>query len=151
MTTDVTNLKSLLKDPSLLVTQGYLAGVWTDGENGDTFDVINPARGDVIAQVANFPAPKPPKPITKAQIAQKEWAARTAKERSVILRRWFDLMVANTDDLATILTAEQGKPLAEARGRNRLWRVVHQSFRRRGQTRLWRNHSRPPKRTNVSP
>ena len=116
MTTDVTNLKSLLKDPSLLVTQGYLAGVWTDGENGDTFDVINPARGDVIAQVANFSRAQTAQAIAKAQIAQKEWAARTAKERSMILRRWFDLMVANTDDLATILTAEQGKPLAEAKG-----------------------------------
>ena len=111
-----TNLASLLKDPSLLATQGYLAGDWVDGEGGATFDVYNPARGDVIAQVADFSRAQASQAIAAAQTAQKEWAAMTAKERSVILRRWFDLMMENADDLAVILTAEQGKPLAEAKG-----------------------------------
>ena len=111
-----TNLASLLKDPSLLATQGYLAGDWVDGEGGATFDVYNPARGDVIAQVADFNRAQASQAIAAAQTAQKEWAVMTAKERSVILRRWFDLMMENADDLAVILTAEQGKPLAEAKG-----------------------------------
>lgn len=116
MLDDTTNLASLLKDPSLLVTKGYLAGDWVDGEGGATFDVYNPARGDVIAKVADFSRAQAAEAIGAAEVAQKEWAAMTAKERSVILRRWYDLMMENADDLAIILTAEQGKPLAEARG-----------------------------------
>ena len=111
-----TNMASLLKDASLLVTKGYLAGDWVDGENGATFDVYNPARGDVIAQVADFSRAQAAEAIAIAEGAQKDWASLTAKERSVILRRWFDLMIENADDLAIILTAEQGKPLAEAKG-----------------------------------
>jgi succinate-semialdehyde dehydrogenase/glutarate-semialdehyde dehydrogenase len=111
-----TNLKNLLKDPSLLVTQGYLAGEWVNGEDGATFDVTNPARGDVIAQVADLSRAQTAQAIAAAETAQKEWAAKTAKERANILRRWYDLMMENTDDLGTILTAEQGKPLAEAKG-----------------------------------
>jgi succinate-semialdehyde dehydrogenase/glutarate-semialdehyde dehydrogenase len=111
-----TNLKDLLKDPSLLATQGYLAGEWVDGEDGATFDVTNPARGDVIAKVADLSRAQTAQAIAAAEAAQKEWAAKTAKERANILRRWFDLMMENADDLGTILTAEQGKPLAEAKG-----------------------------------
>ncbi len=116
MLDETTNLASLLKDPSLFVTKGYLAGEWMDGEGGATFEVYNPARGDVIAQVADFSRAQAGEALVRAELAQKEWAAMTAKERSVILRRWFDLMMENADDLAIILTAEQGKPLAEARG-----------------------------------
>ena len=111
-----TNLKDLLKDPSLLATQGYLAGEWVDGEDGATFDVMNPARGDVIAKVADLSRAQTAQAIAAAEAAQKEWAAKTAKERANILRRWYDLMMENVDDLGTILTAEQGKPLAEAKG-----------------------------------
>ncbi len=111
-----TNLKDLLKDPSLLATQGYLAGEWVDGEDGATFDVTNPARGDVIAKVADLSRAQTARAIAAAEAAQKEWAAKTAKERANILRRWYDLMMKNADDLGTILTAEQGKPLAEAKG-----------------------------------
>ncbi|GGH33469.1 succinate-semialdehyde dehydrogenase / glutarate-semialdehyde dehydrogenase [Cribrihabitans marinus] len=110
-----TDLKSLLKDPSLLVTQGYVGGQWTDGENG-RFDVTNPARGDVVAQVADLSRAQVAKAIAAAAKAQKDWAAWTGKERAAVLRRWFDLMMENQDDLGTILTAEQGKPLAEAKG-----------------------------------
>ena len=111
-----TNLKDLLKDPTLLATQGYLAGEWVDGEDGATFDVTNPARGDVIAKVADLSRAQTAQAIAAAEAAQKDWAAKTAKERANILRRWYDLMMENADDLGTILTAEQGKPLAEAKG-----------------------------------
>ncbi|MGR3323644.1 MAG: NAD-dependent succinate-semialdehyde dehydrogenase [Pseudooceanicola sp.] len=110
-----TDLKSLLKDPSLLVEAAYLAGEWVEGDEG-TFDVVNPARGDVIARVADLSRAQIAKAIDAAYEAQKGWAAKTGKERAGILRKWFDLMMEHQDDLGTILTAEQGKPLAEAKG-----------------------------------
>ncbi len=111
-----TDLKSLLKDPSLLAVQAYINGQWVDSDTGATFDVTNPARGDVIATVADLSRKQVAQAIDAAQVAQKEWAKYTGKERAAVLRRWFDLMIENTDDLAMILTAEQGKPLAEAKG-----------------------------------
>jgi len=114
--TKLTNLQSKLKDPSLLVTKGYLAGEWTDGQNNATFDVINPSKGDVIAKVADMSRAQANQAIEKANDAQKLWAKLTGKDRAKILRRWFDLMMENREDLAIILTTEQGKPLPEARG-----------------------------------
>ncbi len=111
-----TNLKSLLNDPSLLVEQSYVNGEWIDGDDGSTFVVNNPARGDVIANVADLSCAQVTDAIAAAKTAQKEWAAWTGKERAVVLRKWFDLMIENAEDLAVILTAEQGKPLVEARG-----------------------------------
>ncbi|KMW60342.1 Aldehyde dehydrogenase B [Candidatus Rhodobacter oscarellae] len=111
-----TDLAGLLKDPSLLVTQAYVAGAWVDAAGGKTFAVTNPARGDVIAQVADLSRAETADAIAKAEAAMPAWAALTAKDRAATLRRWFELMVANADDLGTILTAEQGKPLAEAKG-----------------------------------
>ncbi len=111
-----TDLSALLKDPALLTGKAYLAGDWVDADSGATFAVTNPARGDVIAQVADLTRAETARAIAAAETAQKDWARRTAKDRSNLLRAWFDLMVANADDLATILTAEQGKPLAEAKG-----------------------------------
>ncbi|MEM9912904.1 MAG: NAD-dependent succinate-semialdehyde dehydrogenase, partial [Pseudomonadota bacterium] len=93
----------------------YAAGDWVTGDNG-VFEVMNPARGDVIAEVADMSRAQVAATIDAAYAAQKEWAALTGKERSIILRRWYDLMIEHADDLATILTAEQGKPLAEAKG-----------------------------------
>ena len=113
--TDTTDLKSMLKDPSLLETRAYINGAWVDGADG-TFDVTNPSRGDVIAQVADLSRAQVAEAIAHAETAQKEWAQWTGKERAAVLRKWFDLMMANQDDLGTILTAEQGKPLAEAKG-----------------------------------
>ncbi|MDQ7071166.1 MAG: NAD-dependent succinate-semialdehyde dehydrogenase [Rhodobacterales bacterium] len=109
-----TDLKSLLKDPELLAEKAFVAGDWVDGEG--TFPVTNPARGDVIANVADLNRAQVGQAIAKAEIAQKEWAKYTGKERANILRKWFDLMIENTEDLATILTAEMGKPIAESRG-----------------------------------
>jgi succinate-semialdehyde dehydrogenase / glutarate-semialdehyde dehydrogenase len=111
-----TDLKSLLKDPSLLAEKAYVGGKWVDSATGATFEVTNPARGDTIAHVADLTRAQVAEAIKAAEAAQKDWARHTGKERATILRRWFDLMVENTEDLAVILTAEQGKPLAEAKG-----------------------------------
>ena len=111
----VTDLKSLLKDPSLLETRAYVGGEWIDGDKG-TFEVTNPARGDVIANVADLSRAQVADAIAKADAAQKDWAKWTGKERAIVLRKWFDLMMENQADLATILTAEMGKPLTEAMG-----------------------------------
>jgi succinate-semialdehyde dehydrogenase/glutarate-semialdehyde dehydrogenase len=116
MLDSVTNLRDLLKDPTLLATKAYVAGDWVDADDGSTFPVVNPARGDVICQVPNLGRTETARAIAAAAKAQKEWAARTGKERSQIMRKWFDLMMANQDDLGTILCAEMGKPLAEAKG-----------------------------------
>ena len=110
-----TDLASLLSDPALLETRAFLGGRWEDGARG-TFDVTNPARGDVIARVADCDRADAARAIESAYAAQKEWAARTAKDRAQVLRRWFEAMMAAQDDLATIMTAEQGKPLGEAKG-----------------------------------
>jgi succinate-semialdehyde dehydrogenase/glutarate-semialdehyde dehydrogenase len=115
MLDQTTDLAALLRDPTLLETRAYVNGAWIDGDNG-TFEVTNPARGDVIAQVADLSRAQVAQAIGCAHTAQKDWARWTGKERAGVMRKWFDLMMANQDDLAVILTAEQGKPLAEARG-----------------------------------
>ena len=110
-------LSSKLKDPSLAVDKAMLAGEWlSTSASGKTFNVTNPANGDVIAVLPNLGQAELKKAIDAAHTAQKAWAKKTAKERAVILRKLYDLMVANADDLATILTVEMGKPWAEARG-----------------------------------
>lgn len=103
-----------LNDKSLLKEQCYINGEWVGAK--ETIEVTNPATGEVIATVPKMGAAETRKAIDAAYEAKKEWAARTAKERSAILRRWFDLQMENQEDLAQILTAEQGKPLAESRG-----------------------------------
>ncbi|MDG2339895.1 MAG: NAD-dependent succinate-semialdehyde dehydrogenase [Paracoccaceae bacterium] len=108
------DLLAMMKDPSLLVDRAYLSGEWVDCDG--EFDVTNPARGDVITRVADCSREQVAEAIAKADAARKDWAAMTGKERAGILRRWFDLMMENADDLGAILTAEQGKPLAEAKG-----------------------------------
>ncbi len=116
MLDSVTNLAAMLTDPSLLETRAYVAGEWVGADDGGTFDVFNPARGDVICSVPNLGRAETARAIAAADVAQKEWAARPAKERANTLREWFNLMMANQHDLGLILTAEMGKPLAEAKG-----------------------------------
>ncbi len=111
----MSDLKSMLKDPTLLETRGYINGSWEHGDDG-TFDVINPATGEVITQVADLSRAQVAGAIAAAEKAQKEWARWSGKERAAIMRKWYDLMMENQDDLGMILTAEQGKPLAEAKG-----------------------------------
>ncbi|QQA42203.1 NAD-dependent succinate-semialdehyde dehydrogenase [Pelagovum pacificum] len=116
MLDEKTDIKGLLKTPSLLCEKAFVAGEWTDAESGATFDVVNPARGDVIAKVPDLSRAEVAKAIDAADKARHHWAAKTGKERANILRKWFDLMMQHQEDLAIIMTAEQGKPLAESRG-----------------------------------
>ncbi len=112
-----TSLLSRLKDASLVTGKAYINGSWRSAsESGATFEVTNPANGEVIATLPDMGREETAQAIDAAHAAQVAWAARTGKDRAAVLRKLFDLMVANADDLATILTMEMGKPLAEARG-----------------------------------
>lgn len=110
----MSNPLSLLHDPSLLKTDALINGAWYKGNS--RFDVTNPATGEKLADVANLGAIETEAAIAVANSAWQGWKQKTAKERSIILRRWFDLLMQNQDDLARLMTAEQGKPLAEAQG-----------------------------------
>jgi succinate-semialdehyde dehydrogenase/glutarate-semialdehyde dehydrogenase len=105
-----------LKDPSLLRTDAFIAGRWQQADDDSTFDVVNPATGERIAKVPRMGAQETRRAIEAANAAWPAWRAKTGKERAAILRAWYELMLANADDLALILTLEQGKPLAEAKG-----------------------------------
>ncbi|WP_321886420.1 NADP-dependent succinate-semialdehyde dehydrogenase [Paraburkholderia bannensis] len=105
-----------LKDASLLKNAAYINGEWQGAEDGATLDVVNPATGALIGTVPRMGAAETRRAISTANAAWPAWRAKTAKERSVILRKWHDLMIENADDLALILTTEQGKPIAEAKG-----------------------------------
>lgn len=100
----------------LFKQQAYVAGRWIDSADGRVQEIFNPATGELIGSVPMLGEAETRQAIAAAEEAQKEWAARTAQERSSILRRWYELMVAHADELAEILTLEQGKPLAEAKG-----------------------------------
>jgi len=105
-----------LKDPSLLRQLCFVDGQWIGAPDGSSIDVRNPASGERLGSVPKLGADETRAAVAAAHAAFPAWAAKTAKERSVLLRRWYELMLANADDLAVIMTAEQGKPLAEARG-----------------------------------
>ncbi|MFC5428978.1 NAD-dependent succinate-semialdehyde dehydrogenase [Paraburkholderia denitrificans] len=105
-----------LKDASLLQNKAFLAGEWQGAEDGATLDVTNPATGALIGTVPRIGASETRRAIAAANAAWPAWRAKTAKERGAILRKWHDLMIEHADDLALILTTEQGKPLAEAKG-----------------------------------
>ncbi|WP_186108958.1 NAD-dependent succinate-semialdehyde dehydrogenase [Burkholderia gladioli] len=111
-----TEFTAALKDPSLLRQQIYLAGEWQGAANGASFEVRNPANGELLGSVPLAGAAETRRAIEAANAAWPAWRRRTAKERAAILRKWYELMLAHADDLALILTTEQGKPLAEARG-----------------------------------
>ena len=105
-----------LKDPSLLQTRCLIDGQWLDADSGKTIAVTNPATGETIAHVPDMGAAETRRAIDAAETARAAWQKKTAKQRAAILRRWFELLTEHTDDLAVILSTEQGKPLAEARG-----------------------------------
>jgi len=105
-----------LKDPSLLRQQCYVDGRWIDADDRGTMPIADPATGAPVGTAPLFHAAETRRAIEAANRAWPAWRAKTAKERSAVLRRWNDLMLANADDLALILTSEQGKPLAEAKG-----------------------------------
>ena len=105
-----------LKDPSLFRQQAYINGEWCNADKGGSHAVTNPATGETIGSVPLMGAAETKRAISAANDAWRQWRKKTAKERSIILRKWNDLMLANLDDLALIMTVEQGKPLAEAKG-----------------------------------
>jgi succinate-semialdehyde dehydrogenase/glutarate-semialdehyde dehydrogenase len=105
-----------LNDLKLLREQAYINGQWIEADDGNRFPVTNPANGEVIAEVSSLGQAETARAIAAAQAALPAWRSKTAKERSTILRKWFDLIMVNQEDLARLLSLEQGKPLAESRG-----------------------------------
>ena len=105
-----------LSDKKLFRQQCYIDGSWCDADSGDTIEVSNPANGDVIGSVPRMAGDETSRAIAAAERALPAWRALTAKDRSNRLRAWFNLMMDNQEDLAVLMTAEQGKPLAESRG-----------------------------------
>jgi succinate-semialdehyde dehydrogenase/glutarate-semialdehyde dehydrogenase len=110
----MTNLS--LNDSDLLRQQAYIAGRWCEADNGKSFPVTNPATGELLAHVPDMEAAETRRAIEAAKTAWTEWRRKSAKDRAALLRKWYDLMMANLDDLAGIMTAEQGKPLSESKG-----------------------------------
>ena len=110
-------LKALgMKDLSLFREQAYIAGNWSDADSGEKDEVLNPATGEVLGTVPQCGQQEARKAIEAANQAMPAWKATPAKERGKILRRWYELMIENKEDLAILMTAEQGKPLAESHG-----------------------------------
>ena len=107
---------SLLRDQDLFRQQAYLGGLWCDADNGATLDVNNPATGEILGSVPLMGRVETRRAIEAAKIAWIEWRRRPAVSRSRILRKWHDLMLDNVEDLGKLMTAEQGKPLEEAKG-----------------------------------
>src|SRR5882757_10193755 len=105
-----------LKDPSLFRQQCYIGGAWVDADSGETVAVTNPATGEQLGTVPMCGTAETVRAIAAADKAQRAWRDVPAKERAAILRKLNDLMLANADDLALIMTSEQGKPLTEAKG-----------------------------------
>ncbi|MFM8575092.1 MAG: NAD-dependent succinate-semialdehyde dehydrogenase [Limnohabitans sp.] len=105
---------ALLQDPSLLKTDAFINGQWVGGSS--RFEVTDPATGLKLADVANLGAAEAEAAVAAANAAWPAWRSKTAKERSIVMRKWFELLIAHTEDLARLMTAENGKPLAESRG-----------------------------------
>jgi succinate-semialdehyde dehydrogenase/glutarate-semialdehyde dehydrogenase len=105
-----------LQDPDLFRRQAYIGGRWCDADNGATLEVNNPATGEILGTVPMMGAAETRRAIDAAKNAWVDWRRKPAKDRSALLRRWYDLMLANIEDLGKLMTAEQGKPLAEAKG-----------------------------------
>ena len=110
------DIRNLLTDPSLFKEAAYINGQWCKANSGNTFPVHNPATGEIIAEVSNLGPADAEHAIQAAENAFTSWKSKTAKERAIVMRKWFDLIIQNTQDLATLMTLEQGKPLAEAAG-----------------------------------
>ena len=103
-----------IKNKNLITNKCYINGAWIGSDKN--FKVINPATGQLIIEVPDFGKKETAQAINAAELAFKSWSKLTAHERSKILKKWYDLVIENQDDLATIMTAEQGKPLLEAKG-----------------------------------
>ena len=103
-------------DSTLLKSKAYLGGAWTDADDGRRFDVFDPASGDLLASVPDMGAAETRRAIDAAEASWKDWRSRTAKDRAAVLMAWFDQIMAHKDALARLLSAEQGKSLAESGG-----------------------------------
>jgi len=110
------DIRKLLKDPSLFKEEAFIDNQWVKSSTGASFPINNPATGEIIAQVANLGATDAEKAIAAADQALPQWKNLTGKERAGIMRKWFDLILQNKDDLAILMTLEQGKPLTESTG-----------------------------------
>ncbi len=108
-------MKLQLQDPSLLKNQAYINGQWVDADNGASVPVYNPATNEQITQIASVGADETRRAIVSAEQSMQSWKVKPAKERSAVLRKWYDLIMANQEDLAVLLTVEQGKVLEESR------------------------------------
>jgi len=116
MATALKDFRIQLSDPSLLREQGYVDGAWVDADSRATIPVEDPATGEVIGTVPKMGVEETRRAIDAAHAAFESWRRTTAKERAALLRKWYDLIMANQEDLAVLMTREQGKPLAESRG-----------------------------------
>ncbi len=110
------DIRSLLKDATLFREDAFINGQWVKAKSGATFSVNNPATGDIIANVTNLNSGDAELAIAAAEQALSSWRSKTAKDRAMVMRKWFDLIIANTEDLAILMTLEQGKPLVESSG-----------------------------------
>jgi succinate-semialdehyde dehydrogenase / glutarate-semialdehyde dehydrogenase len=110
------NTTFFLQDPDLFRQQAFVAGRWCDADDGESADVNNPATGEILGKVPYMGRAETRRAIEAAKNAWEKWREVPARDRSAILRKWHDLMLANVDDLGKLMTAEQGKPLAEAKG-----------------------------------
>jgi succinate-semialdehyde dehydrogenase/glutarate-semialdehyde dehydrogenase len=103
-----------LQDQDLFRRQAYIGGRWCDADSGATLEVNNPATGEILGTVPMMGANETRRAIEAAKDAFVDWGRKPAKERSILLRRWHDLIMANVEDLGKLMTAEQGKPVGEA-------------------------------------
>ena len=134
-----------LKDAKLFRQQCYVNGEWVDALNRGTIPVTNPATGETLGTVPRMGAEETRQAIEAADKALPGWRGKTAKERAQVLRKWFDLMMANQEDLAALMTAEQGKPLAESRARSPMPpRLSNGSARRASASTAIRSRPTPP-------
>ncbi len=142
------SLLARLQDPSLLLDKAFIGGHWVSAASGETIAVTDPATGKVITLVPACGAVETRAAIAAAEAASGRWRALPAAERGRLMEVWHDLMLANVEDLAAIMTAEQGKPLAEARGEIRYGASFVKWFAEEAKPRLRRRrsraHERPP-------
>ncbi len=140
MATALKDFRIQLSDPGLFREQCYIDGAWVDADSRASSEVTDPASGEVIGTVPKVGAAETRRAIEAAERAFRAWSKTTAKERAKILRKWFDLMMANQEDLAIIMTREQGKPLAESRGEIAYGAALRRVVRRGGEADLRRHH-----------
>jgi succinate semialdehyde dehydrogenase (EC 1.2.1.16) len=130
-----------ISDRALFRQQAYINGQWRDADNQETLPVSDPATGQLIGSVPNMATAETQRAIDAAQQALEGWRALPAQQRAQLLRRWFELMLEHQQDLASLMTLEQGKPRGGVAGRDPLRRLLYRMVRRTGQAHQRRHHS----------